>query len=69
VDDKVSVPLYAIVARDQHTDDAYLQYLHSLGKDVTVDVIDGTDHFLMFDEAAGLNTRLEKWLTLHKWIH
>lgn len=69
VDDKVSVPLYAIVARDPHTDDAYLQYLHSLGGDVTVEVIDGTDHFLMFDEAAGLNTRIEKWLTLHKWIH
>lgn len=69
VDDKVSVPLYAIVARDSHTDEAYLQYLRSLAKDVTVDVIDGTDHFLMFDESAGLNARLEKWLTTHKWIH
>ncbi len=67
-DEKVSVPLYAIIARDPHTDDAYLQFVRSLGRDVTVDVIDGTDHFLMLDAAAGLNARLEKWLTNHKWI-
>jgi pimeloyl-ACP methyl ester carboxylesterase len=69
VDDRVSVPLYAIIARDPRTDDSYLQYIRSLGKDVTVDVIDGTDHFLMLDEAAGLNLRLETWLTKHNWIH
>ena len=69
VDDKVSVPLYALIARDPRTDDAYLQYIRSLGRDVTVDVIDGTDHFLMLDAAAGLNARLETWLTVHKWIH
>jgi pimeloyl-ACP methyl ester carboxylesterase len=69
VDDKVSVPLYAIIARDNpHNDEAYQQYVRSLGKDVTVDVIDGTDHFLMLDEKAGLNARLEKWLILHKWL-
>ena len=67
-DEKVSVPLYVIVARNSRIDDAYLQFVRSLGKDVAVDVIDGTDHFLMLDAAAGLNNRLEKWLAQHKWI-
>ncbi len=68
VDEKVSVPLYVIVARNSRIDDAYLQYVRSLGKNVAVDVIDGTDHFLMLDAAAGLNGRLEAWLIQHKWI-
>lgn len=66
--EKVSVPLYAVVPRTPQTDDAYLQYLHTLGNDVTVDIIDNADHFLMLDAAGELNERLEKWLTAHKWI-
>lgn len=66
--EKVSVPLYAIVTRTPHTDDSYVQFLHTLGNDVTVDIIDHTDHFLMLDAAGELNARLETWLTAHKWI-
>jgi pimeloyl-ACP methyl ester carboxylesterase len=67
-DAKLSVPLYAVIARDPRINDAYLQYVRGLGKDVTVDVIDGTDHFLMLDFAPDFNARLEKWLAAHHWI-
>ncbi len=67
--DKVSVPLYAMVARGPHADEAYVQFLHTLGDDVTVDLIDNADHYLMLDAAGELNARLEKWLTAHRWIH
>jgi pimeloyl-ACP methyl ester carboxylesterase len=66
--EKVSVPLYAVVPRTPQTDDAYVQFLHTLGNDVTVDILDKADHFLMLDDAGELNARLEKWLTAHKWI-
>src|SRR5258708_34697051 len=61
-DEKASVPLYAIIARDPHTDDAYLQFVRTLGRDAADDVIDGTQPFPMLDAAAGLNARPEKWL-------
>jgi pimeloyl-ACP methyl ester carboxylesterase len=67
-DDKLSVPLYAVIARNPHTDDTYLQYVRALGRDVTVDVIDGVDHFLMLDMAPDFNARLEKWLAAHHLI-
>ena len=66
--EKVSVPLYFVMARTPRTDDTYVQFLHTLGNDVTVDIIDNADHFLMLDAAGELNARLEKWLTAHKWI-
>lgn len=67
-DDKLSVPLYAVMARSPYVNDDYLQYVRGLGGDVTIDVIDGTDHYLMLDAAQELNTRLEKWLEAHKWM-
>lgn len=67
-DDKLSVPLYAVMAKSPYTNDDYLQYVRGLGKDVTIDVIDGTDHYLMLDAAQELNRRLETWLEAHKWL-
>lgn len=67
-DARLSVPLYAVVARDAHIDDAYLQHLRSLGNDVTVDVLENTDHYLMLDDARDFNVHLEAWLAAHQWI-
>ncbi len=66
--DKLSVPLYAVIANSPYTKDDYLQYVRGLGGDVTIDVIDGTDHYLMLDAAENFNARLEKWLEAHKWM-
>ena len=66
--DHLSVPLLAIVARSPQTNDAFVAAIHGLGRDVSVELVDGTDHFLMLDAPAELNARMQKWLMAHKWL-
>jgi pimeloyl-ACP methyl ester carboxylesterase len=67
-DDKVSLPLYVLIPRDAHADEAYLGYVRGLGNDVTVDVVESAGRLFMLDDPSAFNARLEKWLVAHRWL-
>jgi pimeloyl-ACP methyl ester carboxylesterase len=62
-EDKISVPILAIMAKNQFGSAAYQSYVRGLVPQVDFQVIDRVGHFLMLEKPEIFNKRLAEFLT------